>query len=361
MEPFGTAWVAATLTLAAPLLLAAIGELISERAGVINIGLEGMMLAGAFFSFLTYWGTGSFWLGVAAGIAAGGALAAVMAFLSLTAKADQIVVGVGLGILSLGLTSFLFEQVFLSKPQVVLEVPKALAIPGLSAIPGVGQALFHQPLFVYVSWVVVAAAWWVLSHTTWGLAIRSAGETPAAADTAGVDVNRVRWIATLVAGCLGGLGGVVLCIGQVGLFVEQMSAGQGYIALAAVIFGAWRPLGVLVACLVFAGTTALQLQLQAQQGVPGSVWVAVALAGVAFLAWRLRQPGVRAWRSAASGGLVIAVGAGLAIARPSVSLPKELWLAVPYVVALLALAGFVGRARMPRALGTPYEREARKV
>ncbi len=358
MDPFGAAWLATTLTLATPLVFAAVGELISERSGVINIGLEGMMLVGAFFSFLVAWASGSFWLGVAAGIGAGMALAAVMGLLSLKAGADQIVVGVGLNILALGLTSFLFEQIFLSKPQVVMAVPKPVAVPGLSGIGGIGQAVFRQPVLVYLSWLTVLAAWWVLYRTTWGLAVRSAGETPAAADTAGIRVDRVRWIGTLVAGCLGGLGGAVLSVGQVGLFVQQISAGQGYIALAAVIFGGWRPLGVLGACLFFAGTNALQLQLQAKDSVPGAVWAAVALVALVYAAWRLRRPETRSWGTAGSTGLVIALGAGLALLRPSVSLPSELWLALPYVVALLALAGLVGRVRMPRSLGVAYNREA---
>jgi ABC-type uncharacterized transport system permease subunit len=358
MEPFGAAWLATTLTLATPLVFAAVGELISERTGVINIGLEGMMLAGAFFSFLVAWASGSFWLGVAAGLGAGAGLAVVMALLSLEARADQIVVGVGLNVLALGLTSFVFEQLFLSRQQVVMAVPKPVAIPGLSELGGIGQAVFRQPVLVYVSWLTVLAAWWVLYRTTWGLAIRAAGETPSAADTAGIRVDRVRWVGTLVAGCLGGLGGAVLSIGQVGLFVQQISAGQGYIALAAVIFGGWRPLGVLGACLFFAGTNALQLQLQAKDSVPGAVWAAVALVAVVFAAWRLRRPETRTWGTAGSTGLVIALGAGLALLRPSVSLPSELWLALPYVVALLALAGLVGRVRMPRSLGLAYEREA---
>ncbi len=358
MDPFGAAWLATTLTLATPLVFAAVGELISERSGVINIGLEGMMLVGAFFSFLVAWASGSFWLGVAAGIGAGMALAAVMGLLSLKAGADQIVVGVGLNILALGLTSFLFEQIFLSRPQVVMAVPEPVAVPGLSGIGGIGQAVFRQPVLVYLSWLTVLAAWWVLYRTTWGLAVRSAGETPAAADTAGIRVDRVRWIGTLVAGCLGGLGGAVLSVGQVGLFVQQISAGQGYIALAAVIFGGWRPLAVLGACLFFAGTNALQLQLQAKDSVPGAIWAAVALVALVYAAWRLRRPETRSWGTAGSTGLVIALGAGLALLRPSVSLPSELWLALPYVVALLALAGLVGRVRMPRSLGVAYNREA---
>jgi simple sugar transport system permease protein len=268
---------------------------------------------------------------------------------------------VGLGILAIGLTSFVFEQLFLSKPQVVLEVPGPVAVPGLSDLPGVGQVLFRQPLLVYLSWAVVLLAWWVLYRTTWGLAIRSAGEAPAASDTAGISVDGIRWAGVLVAGSMAGLGGCVLSIGQVGLFVEQISAGQGYIALAAVIFGGWRPFRVLGACLVFAGTNALQLQLQAKDGVPGSVWAAIALLGLVVLALQLRRPAGRSWRTSAPAAAVALLGAALALGHPAISLPSELWLAAPYIVALLAIAGLVGRVRMPRALGIPHERAARKV
>lgn len=358
MDPFGAAWLATMLTLATPLTFAAIGELISERAGVINIGLEGMMLVGAFFSFLVAWSTGSFALGILAGVAAGTALSCVMAFLSLQAKANQIVVGVGLNILALGLTSFVFEEIFLNKAQVVLPIPGPVAIPGLSSIPGIGDVVFRQPLLVYVSWLVVVGAWFTLTRTTWGLAIRSAGETPAAADTAGVNVNRVRWAGVLTAGFFGGLGGTILSIGQVGLFVQNISAGQGYIALAAVIFGGWRAWGVFGACLVFAGANAMQLRLQGED-VPAAVWIAVALVAGVALALKLRQPGTRPVRASGWAGVVIAGAVVLAVAQPSFTLPSELWLALPYVVALLAVAGLVGRVRMPSALAIPYEREAR--
>jgi general nucleoside transport system permease protein len=358
MDPFGAAWLATTLTLATPLIFAAIGEMISERAGVINIGLEGMMLVGAFFSFLVAWSTGSFWLGVLAGIAAGTILSSVMALLSLQANANQIVVGVALNILALGLTSFVFEEIFLSRAQVVLPVPDPVSLPGLSSIPGVGPVVFRQPLLVFVSWLVVVLAWVVLSRTTWGLAIRSAGEAPAAADTAGLDVNRVRWAGVLAAGCLGGLGGTVLSIGQVGVFVQNISAGQGYIALAAVIFGGWRVWGVFAACLVFAGTNAMQLRLQDEASVPPTVWVVVAIVVGAALAWRLREPQQHLARATGWAGVVVAVALVLAVVRPAFTLPSELWLALPYVVALLAVAGLVGRVRMPSSLGTPYQREA---
>lgn len=361
MGAFTDAWLAATLALAAPLIFAAMGELVSQRAGVLNVGLEGMMLCGAFAAFLTMWATDSYLLGLVAGAAAGVALAVVMALLTLGAGADQIVAGVGLGILAVGITSFVFEEIFLSKPQVVLPVPDPVEIPVLSAIPGIGRAVFDQSALVYLSWLTVAVTWFVLYRTTWGLALRSAGENPAAADTAGINVNRVRCIGVLMAGLGAGIGGACLTIGQVGLFVEQISAGQGYIALAAVIFGGWRPVMVLGACFVFAGTNALQLQLQARSEVPPSVWLAVSLVALVVLASHLlRRRGFR-WKADLPAVALAVAGLVLALVNPNISLPAELWLAMPYVIALLALAGLVARVRMPQRLGIPYHRGAQKV
>jgi simple sugar transport system permease protein len=359
MGAFSDAWLAATLALATPLIFAAMGELVSQRAGVLNVGLEGMMLCGAFGAFLAMWGTGSFLVGLFVGAASGVALAGVMALLTLVAKADQIVSGVGLGILAIGVTSFVFEEIFLSKPQVVMPVPDPVAIPGLSSIPGIGHAAFDQTLMVYASWLTVPAVWFVLYRTTWGLAIRSAGENPAASDTAGVSVGWTRCAGILAAGLGAGVGGAYLTIGQVGLFVEQISAGQGYIALAAVIFGGWRPFTVFGACLVFAGTNALQLQLQAKAGVPPSVWIALSVVALVVLALRVRRRRAFAARADLAVVAVAAIGVVLAIVHPDISLPAELWLAMPYVIALLALAGLVARVRMPQRLGIPYARGER--
>lgn len=361
MGAFGDAWLAATLALATPLILAAMGELISQRAGVLNVGLEGMMLCGAFAAFLTMWKTDSYLLGLLGGIAAGMALAAVMAVLTLKARADQIVAGVGLGILAIGLTSFVFEEIFLSKPQVVLPVPEAVAIPLLSDLPGIGEAAFDQSALVYVSWIVVALVWFLLYRTTWGLALRAAGENPAAAETAGISVVKVRCLGILAAGVGAGLGGACLTIGQVGLFVEQISAGQGYIALAAVIFGGWRPVAVMGACFVFAGTNALQLQLQARAEVPRSVWVAMVLVGVLVALLDVKRRHRFNATTAGPAVAVIVAGIVLAVVEPDIALPAELWLAAPYVVALLALAGLVARVHMPRGLGIPYERATQKT
>jgi simple sugar transport system permease protein len=355
--PFDVAWLTASVRLATPLMFASTGELISERAGVLNVGLEGMLLAGAFFAYLGSYLTGSLLLGVLLGLTAGVAVAILMAVLSIRARADQIVVGVGLNILALGVTTFLFREVFAGQAEVHLPRPGPLAVPLLSDIPVVGGAFFRQAGFVYVAFALLAGAWFVLYRTSWGLAIRAAGEVPAAADTAGVSVARIRWIGTLVAGALAGVGGAFLSVGQLGLFIEGMSAGRGFLALAAVIFGGWRPLGVLAACLVFGAADALQLRLQAYATIPRQVWLAVAIVAVGYVAAEFRPGGVRpSWTAPAVAGAVAVAGSLLFVTAPRIDFPSQLWLTMPYVLALLALAGLVRRVRMPTALAIPYRR-----
>lgn len=361
MVPFDAALLGASLVLATPILLAALGELVSERAGVVNVGLEGMMLMGAFFSFLVAWKSGSLALGVAGGIAAGIALAAVMGLLTITAKADQIVAGIGLLLLAAGLTSFLFEELTAGRDQVRLDRIDPLEIPLLSDIPEIGPALFDRDPIVYVAFLLVPAIWFLLYRTRWGLSIRSAGEAPAALDTAGVSVVGVRWAGVLTAGALAGLGGAFLSIAQLGLFQQNMTAGRGFLALAAVFFGRWHPLGVLAACLLFGAADALQLRLQGAGSVPSSVWVLVALVAAAYLAYRLwdrtRRP--VAATALAVAGAVVAAAVVLSISPPEGRLPSQLWLALPFLLALLVLAGAVGRARVPAALMRPYRRDER--
>ena len=357
MGPLDANWLQTTITLATPLIFAGAGELISERAGVINIGLEGFMLAGAFFSFLIHWATGSLYLGVLGGIGAGAAFAAIMALLSVQAKADQIVVGVGINVLAAGITTFVFREIFADKPQVILTQMRPWAVPGLSHIPFVGEVLFRQIPLVYLAYVFLPLCWWLLYRTTWGLALRSAGEVPAAADTAGLRVERIRWTATLIAGASAGLGGAILS-GQIGQFVENMSAGRGFIALAAVVFGAWRPYGVLVACVIFGGADALQLRLQSYPALPRQVWALIAVLAVVYAVYVLvRKAGSRSRVPGVAVALVV-VGISLYLfaVPPKVSLPSQLWLAVPYLAAILALAGVVGRSRAPSALSLPYVR-----
>jgi ABC-type uncharacterized transport system permease subunit len=357
---FDAALLASVVALTTPLLLAAMGELVSERAGVLNVGLEGMILVGAFFAFWAADATGSPWIGCLAGLAAGMMLASLMALLAVNAGAEQIVVGLGLNLLSLGLTAFLFELAFLDQAQVQVDRVEPFAIPLLSDLPGIGKALFDRQPVVYIAYLLVPGIAYLLYRTTWGLAIRAAGETPKAADTAGVSLRITRWAATCTAGALAGLAGAYLSVVQTGLFTDGMSAGRGYLALAAVIFGRWRPLPVLGACLVFGGADALQLRLQAESLVPASVWIALAAIAAAFVAWRLVawRRGRREQADLLVPGLVLAVGVALAIVVPSVSIPSQLWLALPYLLALLALAGLAGRAELPRALGVPYRREA---
>lgn len=358
MGPFDVAWLAASVRLSTPLLFAATGELVAERTGILNIGLEGMMLAGAFFAYLVGYLTESLWLGLLAGAGAGVAIALPMALLSINARADQIVIGVGLNLLALGVTTFVFREVFAGQPEAHLDRPEPIALPLLSGLPVLGRALFTQTILVYLALVGVAAVGFVLYRTRAGLAIRAAGEVPAAADTAGVRVERIRWVGTLVAGGMAGLAGGYLSVGQLGFFIEGMSAGRGFLALAAVIFGGWRPVGVLGASLVFGAADALQLRLQAEATVPRQVWLAVALVVVAYLAYartRRRSRRMDPW-GIVGGVLLSGIGGTLFVVAPAWHFPSQLWLTMPYVLALLALAGFVGRVRMPTALAIPYRR-----
>jgi len=350
MGPFNATWLAAAISLSIPLILAGTGEVVSERGGIINIGLEGMMLSGAFFSYLTSWLLHSFWLGVRAGIGAGLVLGAVMALLSIQARANQIVVGVGIDVLALGVTTFMYEQIFSTRAQIILPIPKPFNIPGLSRIPGIGSALFGQTPLGYIGFALVLVAWIVMFKTSWGLALRAAGELPAAADTAGASVQRIRWIGALVAGGAAGLAGAFLSIGQLGLFTEQISAGRGDIALAAVTFGGWNP------GLGFGSADALQLSTQAEPVIPRQVWLALAILAMLYIAWSLRPRARRSLTGLVVGIGVVAGGIALFAVPPHITLPPQLWLSIPYILALLALAGVVGKVRMPSALAVPYRR-----
>ncbi len=356
MGPFDAPLLAAAVIATVPILFAGLGELVSERAGVLNVGLEGMMLSGAFFAFLGAHLTGSILLGILIGAFSGTVLAALMALLSIDAGADQIVVGIGLNVLAAGVTGYLYATIFADGGQVVLATMSDWAIPGLSKLPVVGKAFFDVEPLIYLAYLLVPAVWYLLYRSNLGLAIRAAGELPEAVDAAGIDVRRVRWAATLWAGTLAGIGGAMLSVGQTGVFTEGMSAGRGFLALAAVIFGKWRLGGVIVACCLFGGADALQLRLQASNSVPTEVWVAIGLAIIIVVALALARrrrlgPGLSVVSAALIGGCV-----ALALIAPNVSLPSQLWLAFPYVLTLLALAGFVGRAKLPAALALPYHR-----
>ena len=292
-------FLAAAVRVATPLLLAATGETVAERAGVINLGLEGMMLSGALAATLGASAAGA-WIGVAAAVVAGMVLAAVFAAVAIGAGADQIIAGTAISLGAVGLTGTIYRQAY-GAAGVGLALPTlaAIPLPGLSRIPLLGPALFDQPAPTYLAFIALPIVWWVLFRTRVGLALRATGEGAALARAAGVRTQAVRMGATLVGGGFGGLAGATLVLAQVGTFAEQMTAGRGYVAIAIVVLGRWHPVGVLVASLLFGAATALQYVFQSL---------------------------------------------GLAV-------PYQLFLMLPYLLTLLALAGAVGRVRAPEDLG----------
>jgi len=290
----------ASVRTATPLALAALGECISERAGVINIGLEGSIIAGALGATVAA-GMAGAGAGFAAGAAAGVAVAMLFALFTVWLRADQIITGTAITLLSFGLTGTLYTTLY-GSAGVALSIPTVgvVPIPALSSIPLIGQALFAQPLITYLLYVAVPLCAWWLMRTQAGLALRAVGEYPEAAVAAGVKPRRVQLAAVLFAGAMAGLAGATLVLAQAGTFVEGMSAGRGFIAIAIVVLGRWKPLGVAAAALLFGGANSLQSLFQA-------------------MGWR--------------------------------DIPYQLFLAVPYLLTLLVLAGASGRAAAPAALG----------
>lgn len=356
--PFDAIFLGSVLILTTPILIAAVGEMISERAGVLNVGLEGMMLAGAFFSYWATWRSGNLGVGLLVGIAAGAAFGVIMGVVSIEARANQIVAGVGINIVAIGLVTFVYDQVFGSRALVTVGRIHTWDIPLLSDIPGIGKAVFANSPLVFLAFLLVPASWFLLYRTKWGLSIRAAGELPVAADAAGVSVRRVQWTGLLVAASLAGLAGAFLSIDQLGLYRNGLSGGRGYLALVAVIFGRWHPSGVLGASLALGGTTALALRLQSQGDVPPEVWMVIGVIGAVAAALATRTA-INRGRSPAAPlvalGLAIA-GFVLYATAPSLDLPDQLWRSLPYLIALVVLAGPGGAVRMPSHLTIPYRR-----
>ncbi|HEV2803185.1 MAG TPA: ABC transporter permease [Pyrinomonadaceae bacterium] len=292
-ELFIVALLFSTIRTATPLLLAALGGLYSERAGVINIALEGLMLAGAFTAAAVTHYTGSPWAGLLAGIAAGVAVAAIHAVACIRFNADQVVSGTAINILMTGVPALLSGALFLSSGSTP-QIPKDDLIPWTP---------------VGLSLLLVGVTWYVLYRTPFGLRLRAVGENPEAADAAGVGVNRVRYSAVLISGALAAIGGAYLSIGQSSLFTRNMTSGRGFIALAALIFGKWRPVQTMLACLLFGLTEAIAIQMQGVKLPSGD------------------------------------------------EIPVQFINIVPYVLTIIVLAGFIGRSRAPRALGIPYQKE----
>ncbi len=292
---------AAALRISVPYALAALGASINERGGVINIALEGMMLHGALAYTLGAFWSGDPWVGVASAVVAGIATGALHALVTVTCRADQITSGLGINLLAAGLTKFVLKGVFGSSANSsrVVGLPP-LTIPGLSSLPALGSVL-STPL-VLLAIALVLGGQWLLFRSVFGLRLRSVGERPEAAATLGLSVARLRWSGVLISGALAGLAGAWLASEQHS-FTDGMTGGRGYIALAAMIVGKWTPLGAAAACLLFGAAEALQISLQ----------------GSAF--------------------------------------PNELLQMLPYLVTMLALAGFIGRAVAPKAIGVPYDAE----
>lgn len=271
------AFLEATIRWSTPFALAAVGECVSERAGVINIGLEGSIIAGALGATVAA-GVFGPTVGFAVGALCGLIIAAFFAVFAVGLRSDQIITGTAITLFSLGLTGTLYRSIY-GAGGVSLSTPTTgpFAIPGLSAIPFVGHALFAQPPITYVLYAAVAAVAWWMAKTQAGLALRAVGERPDAAAAAGIHIRRVQFGAVLFAGAMAGLAGATLVLAQAGTFVENMSAGRGFIAIAIVVLGRWRPLGVAAASLLFGAAYALQNQFQSLglQSVPYNLFLAV--------------------------------------------------------------------------------------
>lgn len=303
-----TDFLATALRLSIPVAFAALGGVLAERSGVYNIALEGLILTGAFGAALGAFMTGSPLGGIAVGLAAALCTAALLSLLAVTLKVNQIVAGIAINLLVLGLTAYLARLAF-GQSAAARALPgfAPVPVPVLSEIPVIGPVLFAQDPLVYLLYATVPALAWMLARTPVGLRIRATGENPAAADAAGVPVFLLRHLAVLGSGVLAGMGGCYLVLTQVFLFTEHMSAGKGFIALAAVILGRWSPVGAVLAALLFGFFDALQLRLQ------------------------FANPGV----------------------------PYQVFVVLPYVASILALVGLYGRYRPPAAVGVPYRREQR--
>ncbi len=294
---------ASGIRLATPYLYAALGETFGQRSGVLNLGVEGQMLLGAFAAFYVARTTGSLWLGVLAAIIVGAAMGLAMAYVSINLQAEQGISGIGFYLFGLGMSDLLFNKLLGSVETVSGFAP--VNIPVLSGIPILGEIFFRQNILVYIAFALVPIAWFVLNKTTLGLKIRAVGENPEAADSLGVSVSRVRYFTLILGGIMSGIAGASLSIALLNVFQQNLTSGLGFIAVALVYFGGWRPWGVLLGALLFSMVNSLQLLVQV-----------------------LHLP-----------------------------VPSDIAVMMPYVLTILALVVTVQRVRGPSALTKPFERE----
>jgi general nucleoside transport system permease protein len=300
--PAAVGILSSAVRLATPYLFAAVGEAIAQSSGVLNLGVDGIMLLGAFASFFVTLSTGSVWLGVLAAMVVGLLMGLLMSVISVTLQAEQGISGIGLYMFGLGLSSLLFK-VTVGTVKTVTGF-QAVKIPILGDLPILGEILFQHSLPVYAAFLVVPLAWWFLDRTTWGLKIKAVGHTPAAADSLGVSVLRVRYASVCLGAVLAGLAGASLSLAMVNLFQENLTAGMGFIAVALVYFGGWRPVAIMGGALLFSFMNALQLWMQVL----------------------------------------------------GVKIPSDLAVMLPYVLTIAVLAVGPSPAREPIALNKPFER-----
>ncbi len=302
-----SALIASSVLLAVPIVFGALGGVVGERVGVVNIAIEGQLLAGAFCAAVASSLTDSAVVGLVAAILAGMLVALVLGVFTITYRVNQVIVGVVLNVLVIGLTSFFYSEVLVPDSSRLNSTTRfgSVSIPGLSEIPVLGPALFQQSVLVYLMYLTVPAVWYLMFRTRWGLRLRAVGEHPQAADTVGIKVERTRYWGLLVAGGIVGVGGAFYTVVSVSSFGKTMTAGAGFIALAAVIFGKWDPVRAAMAALLFGFASSLE-------------------------------------------GALSIVGAPV---------PSQFMLMLPYVVTILAVAGLVGRSRPPAASGQPYIKE----
>ncbi|MCC6147410.1 MAG: ABC transporter permease [Anaerolineaceae bacterium] len=291
---------------ALPILICGIGLVFGSRAGIVNIGAEGFMLIGAFMGVVGSYLFSSAWIGVLVAMLSSMLISLIFAYFTVTVKADQVVVGMGINMLAIGLTTTLFRRLFgMNTEPIKIESFSPLAIPGLSDIPILGTSLFTQHAPAYLIFLCIPLASFILFRTDIGLKVRAVGEHPRACDTVGINVFKVRYGAILFSGLMAGFAGAYLTLGLLNFFVEDLMAGRGYMAVAAVVFGKYSPVGVMLAALIFGAGDALQYRLQA-------------------------------------GGSVI---------------PYQFLLMIPYVLTILAICGFVGENKGPAAMAQPYIKE----